>query len=67
MMQDVVWISSSVRMDSVSQITGYAMDTMTVETWLMNRTVEVLLYSHSTDRHRQFPLFPMGEFLCQWQ
>jgi len=67
MMQDVVRISSSVRMDSVSRITGYVMDTMTVETWLMNRTVEVLLYSHSTDRHHQSPLFPEGEFLHHWQ
>jgi len=52
-MQDVVRISSSVQVDSVSRITGDVMETTTVETCPMNRTVEVppphhqvLLYNH---------------------
>jgi len=39
MMQDVVCISSSVRVDDVSQAGSCVMETTTAETTLMNRTV----------------------------
>jgi len=39
--QDVGRISSSVQVESVSQTCGCVMETMTVETMPMNRTVEV--------------------------
>jgi len=46
MMQNVVRISSSVQMDNVSQTVGYVMETMTVETWLMNEIVLLLPHHH---------------------
>jgi len=40
-MQDVVWISSSVRKDGASLTVGCVMETTIVEIWLMKITAKV--------------------------
>jgi len=53
-MQNVVQISSSVQVESVSQTRGYVMGTTTVEIWLMNRTVEDHPLHHQVETCSRF-------------
>jgi len=53
-MQNVVQISSSVQVESVSQTCRYVMGMTTVEIWLMNRTVEEHPPHHQVEAYSCF-------------
>jgi len=53
-MQDVIQISSSVQVESVSKTHICVINAMTVETWLMSRTVNLQVYCTVTATFSDF-------------